>query len=50
MKIRPVGAELFYADGHGEANISSHPAKPNKIIEDGGGSFLCDVGKLPIAR
>jgi len=31
MKIRPVGAELFYADGLDEANISSHPAKPNQI-------------------
>jgi len=50
MKIRPVGAELFYADGHGEANISSHPAKHTKIIEDGGGSFIYDVGTLTIAR
>jgi len=31
MKIRPVGAELLYAVGRDEANISSHPAKPNKI-------------------
>ena len=31
MKIRPVGAELFYADGHDDANISSNPAKPIQI-------------------
>jgi hypothetical protein len=30
MNIRPVGAE-FYAEGHDEANVSSHPSKPNQI-------------------